>query len=267
MTADSPCCIGMIATRISMSVRPARSRAGAVLAANLALGDVEIGDDLDAGDHRPAAARRDGAVTGPATGRRCGNATTSPAWNGSIMDVAGAQLRPLFFQQGRLTARTNRRGRSRDSRQALNNRLPRGSAAPAGRVSFVLIQAMTRARMARSSAVATLILDSGAKNDLCRALRRLVGRIGDREHRSTPRRIGVERPTVSRRETVARTDANQRQPPTSYPCRLTRARPWKRAGFRRRTHPADKSASFPQLGLTVDPPRFVPVCIARLIKP
>ncbi len=76
MTADSPCCVGMIATRMSMSVRPTRSRAapscGNRRSAMLRLATILM-REITACGSTPA-----GAVTGrsrPSTRMR----TTSPA--------------------------------------------------------------------------------------------------------------------------------------------------------------------------------------------
>ena len=89
MTADSPCCVGMVATRTSSSVRADADARRAVLR-QAALGDVEAGENLDARDQRlrQHAGRRRHRAQQPVDA----HAHHEPGAERLDMDVARAQL-------------------------------------------------------------------------------------------------------------------------------------------------------------------------------
>ena len=141
------------------------------------LGDVEVGDDLDAGNHglRQHAGRRrhrPQQAVDP-------HANHKPGGKRLDVNVAGAQF-DGFFEQ--IVDRAHHRRAAGEIAQALDVVFARLRSPRRRSARRRLAPSRWLRTTARSSDVATLIAMSGAEHDLRRALRRHVGRVRDREH-------------------------------------------------------------------------------------
>ena len=173
-TALSPCCVGMVATRTSISDAADAQPRGAVLR-QPPLGDVEAGEDLDARNQRlrhHAGRRRNGAQQ-PVDPHAHGE----PGAERLDMDVAGAQLHRALEQ---IVEGAHHRRAARKIAQAVDIvvavsclRRPRTPSAspPSSRSSTVVM----------SSNEAMTSLDAVAEHDFCGPDRGGIGRIGDRQ--------------------------------------------------------------------------------------
>ena len=177
ITALSPCCVGMVATRTSSSERLTRTPRRAVLR-QAPLGDVEAGENLDARDQRLR--RNAGRRRHRAQQAVDAHAHHEPGAERLDVDVAGAQLDRALQQ---VVERAHHRRAAGEIAQALDvvvgllarRPRPRRRAVRSMRWSSTVVM---------SSNEATATSTGVAEHDFGGANGRGIGGIGDRECRS-----------------------------------------------------------------------------------